>query len=296
MAQTQENANIIRGALFGLGAACCWAFGFVAARHGITIGFHPADLALHRFLWAGLLLLPFALRDGVTDLGGIGWPKGLTIFIFAGPPQALLPYVGFTLVPLGHGALIQPSSATLFGLLFATLVLHEAVSPRRVIGALAIVAGLLLLGAEALTTFGTGGIAGDLCFAFAGLLWAMFGTAIRMWRISAVQAATVISALAILIYVPIHAVVFGFSGLIAMGFWNNLLQVLCQGVFAGALAILLFTQAVVLLGAGRAGTFPALVPALTLATGFLALGEVPTAVQLAGLAVVAFGFRFILKP
>ena len=287
---------MLRGALFGVGAACCWAFGFVAARHGVAIGFQPADLALHRFVWAGLALLPFVLRDGIVDLGGVGWPRGLVMLLLAGPLQALLAYTGFTLVPLGHGAVIQPSCAALGGLLLATLVLREPLHARRIIGGAAIVAGLLLLGAEAVTTIGSSGIAGDLCFAAAGILWAMFGTTLRLWRVSAVQAVTLICALSVLIYVPIHAVVFGFSTLIAMGFWANVLQFICQGIFAGALAILLFTQAVVLLGAGRAATFTALVPAITIGVGFIALGEAPTLMQLLGLAVVGIGFRFILKP
>ena len=296
MPEDAQNSAVIRGALFGIGAACCWSFGFVAARHGVAIGFQPADLALHRFVWAGLALLPFVLRDSFADLGGVGWPRGLIMLLLAGPAQALLAYTGFTLVPLGHGAVIQPSCAALGGLLLATLVLREPMPVRRMVGAAAIVAGLLLLGTEALSTLGSSGLAGDLSFAAAGILWAMFGTALRLWRVSAVQAVKIICSLSVLIYVPIHAAVFGFSSLIAMGFWANVLQFIFQGVFAGALAILLFTQAVVLLGAGRAATFTALVPALTIGVGFIALGEAPTFVQLMGLAVVGLGFRFILKP
>ena len=53
-----------------------WAAGFVAAKHGIPIGFTPADLAFHRFFWSGLLLIPLVLREGIADLGGIGWRRG----------------------------------------------------------------------------------------------------------------------------------------------------------------------------------------------------------------------------
>jgi drug/metabolite transporter (DMT)-like permease len=63
-----------------------------------------------------------------------------------------------------------------------------------------------------------------------------------------------------------------------------------QGLFAGAGATYLFTRSVVLLGAGRAAVFPSLVPGFTLLIGFLALGEVPSLVQLAGLAIVMLGF------
>ena len=61
--------------------------------------------------------------------------------------------------------------------------------------------------------------------------------------------------------------------------------------FAGPAAIYLFTRAVILLGAGRAALYPSLVPPFSLVVGFLALGEVPSLAQLAGLAIVVVGFR-----
>ena len=69
------------------------------------------------------------------------------------------------------------------------------------------------------------------------------------------------------------------------------MQAVVQGAFAGAGAIYLFTRAVILLGAGRAALFPALVPPFTLLIGYLTLGEVPSVSQLIGLAVVLIGFR-----
>jgi drug/metabolite transporter (DMT)-like permease len=52
---------------------------------------------------------------------------------------------------------------------------------------------------------------------------------------------------------------------------------------------------VVLLGASRAALFPALVPATTLLIGFLALGDMPSVIQLAGLVVVGVGFRLAMR-
>jgi drug/metabolite transporter (DMT)-like permease len=48
---------------------------------------------------------------------------------------------------------------------------------------------------------------------------------------------------------------------------------------------------VILLGASRAALYPSLVPPFSLLIGFLALGEVPSVSQLAGLAIVVLGFR-----
>ena len=51
----------------------------------------------------------------------------------------------------------------------------------------------------------------------------------------------------------------------------------------------------ILLGAARTAAFPALVPPCTMLLGFVLLGEVPTLIQLAGLAVVAVGFRYVVR-
>ena len=65
------------GIACGAGAALFWAAGFVVVRHGINLGFTPADLTFHRCFWSGLLLLPLAWRDGLADLNGVGWGRGI---------------------------------------------------------------------------------------------------------------------------------------------------------------------------------------------------------------------------
>ena len=282
------------GILCGAGAALFWAAGFVAARHGIAIGFSPADIALHRFAWAGLVFLPLLARDGLGDLGGVGWGKGVALTLFGGPPLALFSYAGFLFVPLAHGGVIQPSCAALGGLLLASLVLKEKLPAQRAIGAAVIVLGLAVIGADALATIGAHGLIGDLSFVTAGLLFAVFGTLLRLWRVAPTRAVAVTSVVA-LVAVPIHWLAFGFERMIALGLAENLLQALVQGTFAGAGATYLFTRSVVLLGAGRAAVSPSLVPGFTLLIGFFALGEVPSLAQLAGFAIVLVGFRLTQK-
>jgi drug/metabolite transporter (DMT)-like permease len=285
---------IALGLLCGVAAALCWAAGFVAARHGVLIGLTPSDIALHRYIWAGLVLTPVVARAGLVNLGGIGWGRALALTLLAGPLQAMISYAGFVLVPLGHGGVIQPACAVLGGILLATWALGEPLPLSRVTGAALIVAGLVLLGAEAFATIGAHGVGGDMLFITAGLFWAVFGMLLRRWRIDPTYAAAIVSVLG-LIYLPVHAVLFGFASMRAAGLWENALQALVQGVFAGAGAIYLYAISVVALGASRAAVFPALVPPFTLAIGFFALGEVPSLVQLAGLAAVAAGFHFAMK-
>jgi drug/metabolite transporter (DMT)-like permease len=280
----------IVGILCGTGASLCWAAGFVAARHGISLGFAPVDIMFHRFVWAGLVFLPLIAREGLRDLGGVSWGKGIALTLFGGPPLALFSYAGFLFVPLAHGGVIQPSCAALGGLLLASLVLKEKLPIGRALGALVIIAGLAVIGADALATIGTHGLIGDLSFVTAGSLFAVFATLLRLWRIAPMRAVAVTSVVS-LVDLPIHWIAFGFERMIALGLVENLIQFVAQGIFAGAGATYLFARSVVLLGAGRAAVFPSLVPGFTLLIGFLVLGEVPSVAQLVGFAIVLIGFR-----
>jgi len=293
-ARTARSGPLI-GVLCGAGAALGWAAGFVAAKHGVSVGFSPYDLAFHRFFWSGLLLVPIAMRQGVVRLGGIGWPRALVMAILAGPPQAVLAYTGFILVPLGHGTTIQPACAALFGIILATFVLHERASLTRIIGGATIIAGLMVFGAESLTTIGHQGIGGDLLFALAGLFWATFGILLRTWSVSGTRAAAVVGAVSVVVFAPLHALFVGYSGILHMSLAENVIQIVVQGLLAGVLPIFLFARAVILIGAGRAAVFPALVPGFSLIVGYLALGVIPSVPQLIGLVVVLIGFRFALR-
>jgi drug/metabolite transporter (DMT)-like permease len=279
--------TIALGVLCGAGAALCWALGFVAARHGIDVGISPFVLALHRYVWPGLLALPFLAKSGFAEIRSAGWRRSFTLAIFGGLPLALLSYVGYVFVPLGHGGIIQPSCAALGGLLLARFVLKEPLPARRVAGALVIVVGLAVIGAEALRTIGAHGVGGDLLFVAAGCFFATFGMLVRRWRIAAMQAVAITSVLS-LVCLPFLA--FSYDNLIAAGFWENLLQAIVQGTLAGAGATYLFTRAVVLLGVSRAALFPSLVSPFVLLIGFLALGVVPTVPQFVGLVIVLAGF------
>jgi drug/metabolite transporter (DMT)-like permease len=293
--QVAWTSSVLIGTLCGTGAALCWAAGFVAAKHGISIGFAPADLALHRFLWSGLLLMPMVLRDGIGNLGGIGWGRGFILSVLSGPPQAFMAYTGFILVPLGHGTTIQPATAALVGLVLAALVLRERPSGSRILGAIAITAGLMVFGYESLMTIGSHGVGGDLLFFGAGAFWATFGILLRQWHISGTRVVAAVGALSVLVYAPFYFIFIGYGGILRMSLYENMLQILAQGIIAGVLPIFLFARSVTILGAGRAATFPALVPGFSLIIGYLALGAVPSVAQIIGLAIVLVGFRLTMR-
>jgi drug/metabolite transporter (DMT)-like permease len=276
------------GIACGAAAALFWALGFVAARQGVTSGLSPLVIALHRFVWPGFALLPLVAKNNFADLRMVGLPRAAALALFGGLPLALLSYVGYVLVPLGHGAVIQPSCAALGGLVLARLVLKEPLPARRIAGAVVIVIGLAVIGAEALQTIGAHGLLGDLLFVAAGSCFAIFGVLVRHWRLGAMRASALTSVLS-LAGLPI--LLFSFGNMLAAGFYENAMQAVVQGALAGAGAIYLFTRSVILLGASRAVLFPSLVPPFTLLIGYLTIGEAPSISQLAGLVIVIAGFR-----
>ena len=287
--QKSDPTPALLGVACGVGAALCWALGFVATRHGLKLGFAPADLLMHRYLWSGIAFLPLVLRAGVGNLCGIGWGRGLVLMVLGGPVMSLISYIGFLFVPLGHGSVIQPSSATLGGLLLAAVFLRERVPLSRVLGAVVIVGGLVVIGAESIGHIGSHGVLGDLLFVMTGFMFAVFGTLLRHWRVSAFAAATVISVVSLAL-LPLYAASGGFAHVAALGFTENALQALGQGLLAGPAAMYLFAFSIQTIGVARAAVFPATVPALTILSGWLLLGEPPTALQAAGLVTVLAGF------
>ena len=156
-------------------------------------------------------------------------------------------------------------------------------------GAVAIVGGLVVIGAESIGHIGPDGVLGDLLFVLTGFMFAVFGTLLRHWRVTAFSAATVISVLSLSL-LPLYAASGGSARVAALGLGENALQALAQGILAGPAALY---PVRVLDPDHSASPAPPCsrrpVPALTILVGWLLLGEPPTALQAAGLVTVLLG-------
>src|SRR5260370_7285666 len=101
------------GVLCGAGSALFWSFGFVAARHGVLVGLSPLVLSLHRFVWSGLILLPFMAASGLRDLGGVGWRHGILLTAFGGLPLPLGSSFSYLFPPPAPDPIFPPPPAPL---------------------------------------------------------------------------------------------------------------------------------------------------------------------------------------
>jgi drug/metabolite transporter (DMT)-like permease len=126
-------------------------------------------------------------------------------------------------------------------------------------------------------------------FVVGGLMWAGFTVLQKRWALGPLQATAAVSVLSGLVYAPLYLALVGMDRIIALPWPMILGQVLVQGLLSGVVAVIAFSRAVQILGAGKAAIFPALVPAVAILVGIPVAGEWPTELQLLGLGLVTAG-------
>jgi len=278
------------GLAWGLLAAAIWAVYSVLARLGVTAGLSPADMSLLRFAPGALLMLPLMWRWGWHDLAGIGWGRGLILTLLAGPGFSLLFMTGFSLAPLAHGAVIAPSGQMLAGLGLSAWLAHQRLSRESVFGGGFVLLGLFFMGGDSLLHGESRAtLLGDLLFAVAGFCWGLFGTLSRRWQVDPLRVTVVVLVLSFLLFTPPYLALSDLGSLRQASIGMLALQALAQGLGAGLVAMLAYSRAAALLGAGRAAFFGAMVPGAASLLAIPILGEVPTLLQALGIVSVVVG-------
>lgn len=286
------------GVLAGTAMALSAAFAFITARWGILAGLGVMDIIFVRFLVAGFLMIPFLMYAGVSSLAGIGWRRGIILALLSGPPFALLNTGGFSLAPLAHGAVISPPSVTILCTIGAALFLGERLKAVHIFGATIVLAGILLIGTDGII-HGSERASdnvwlGDLLFFASSVLWAAFTLLLRHWRIPAWNATMVVAVLSSLAMTPAYLVMVGPTHLLSLPIGQLALQGVMQGAVLTVFTMTAYSLTVQMLGVSRAVLFPAILPATTILIGIPILGEIPSALQFAGMALATIGLLVAL--
>ena len=290
-ADARDRARLLAGICVGLVAASIGALYTVFARWGISQGLHSPDLTVLRFGVAGLLTLPILLLAWRRSSAQFTtrWHVWLCIAVLAGTPFGLLMFGALQFAPPSHAAVFPFSAMSVMGMVLGAVVLGEKLSARKGVGIVVVLAGLVLLSGVDASSFTWRAALGDAMFLAAGTLWAGFGIVLRKHRLDPLLATAVVSFSALVTYVPAYFVLTRGHRLVETApniFW---IEVLVQGVIAGAGTLYTYAKMVSLLGPARAAVFPALAPGLAALMAWPVLGHVPAAAEAVGLLVAMTG-------
>jgi len=286
-----DRGQFAKGIAVGLVAASIGALYTVFARWGIARGLTSPDLTVLRFGVAGLLMLPVFLLACKRDRAQFTsrWRVWLLVALLAGTPFGLLMFGALQFAPPSHAAVFPFTAMSVMGMVLGAVVLGDRMTFRRVVGIAVVLTGLVLVSGVEASSLTLRASAGDLMFLAAGTLWAGFGIVLRKHRLDPLLATAVISISALLTYVPAYFWFTGGKGLFLAEphvFW---VEVLVQGVIAGAGTLYTYSKMVSLLGPSRAAVFPALAPGLAALMAWPVLGHMPAPFEALGLILVMMG-------
>ena len=263
-----------------------YAIQFVAARFSLRDHLTATDLAALRFGGAGVVFLPIVWRGGLASMRALGWRRALALAALAGLPYPLIINWGLTYAPAAHAAALCPASIVFFSFLLSRVFFNDSVSRQRTIGVVVIVAGLLLFIAP--TRDGASGVLiGDMLFIGSGLMFSAYAVLVRQWRADPVTAT---AAVVLLSCLPLPVLyLFAPSHIHAAASTEIVSQIVIQGLLAGAAAMFLYTYVVRQLGPQTASLFLPGIPIATGIVGMAVLGETPTTIQVAAIAIMGAG-------
>lgn len=287
--RTAERPGLLGGYAFAVLVMLIWATFALASRYSARTGggavpMTPWDLGALRFAVAGVVAAGLWLAGYGR---GMAVGRGLLLAALAGPGFALFAYVGFSIAPAAHGAVLLAGTLPFWVAAGTWAIFGERWSRLRFISMGLLLAGLLLIGIEA---YGHGAAPagawrGDLCFVAASVCWAGYTILARRWVVPALQSVVVVGLGGALLVLPVWVLVLP-SHLGAVPRGEILFQAAYQGLLAVVISLFLYTRALASIGVARLTTITALAPGIAGVLAAPVLGEALGPFTLAGLLLV----------
>ena len=289
-AKERTTAEYGRGALFGLAAVLIWAGNIVVAGFGLRSSLTPWDISAIRFGVAGLVLVPYLMRSGLA-VDRLGW-IGLAALVLGGAPTVLLANAGLLFAPASHAGALFPGVMPLVVAVLAAAILKETFTLQKRVGFLLIATGVVGIVSVSGATIGTSQNIGDLLFLASAFAFACYTIAMRRARLEGLHAAAISAVGSMLIYLPPYALVAG-AGIFDAPPSAIALQALVQGLLTAVFSYVLYGLAVGILGASSGAAFAASCPAMTALMAIPILGEWPSSINWAAIALISVGVYVI---
>ena len=276
--------SLRQGYLFAIATVSIWSGFVILSRYAQGSGLNAYDLTALRFTVAGFLLFPvwfFYHRvplftrqmAAITLVGGLAYP--------------LISYGAFSFSTASHGAVLLSGTLPFSMALVAGFVLHEYPSTKRWLALGVIFIGILCIAIHSLHDLAQTW-RGDLMLVGASLLWAIYSTLIKRWRLAPWDVTIGVVLLSALVYLPIY-LIFLPKG-IAHATWAAIaLQSVYQGIIVVIVAMFFYMQAMQKLGPTRLSAMMACVPAVAGLSAVMILNEPFSLTLLLGLFLTSFG-------
>lgn len=292
-AHDHHQRQMLLGYLAAFGTVAIWTGFNLMSRWGGKSPLTSYDLFALRVGMASLLLLPF--------MGSL--PKALwkdarmwALAMIGGLLYGVVVYAGFKYTMAAHAAIFLGGMQPFFVGLVAWWLLKERPSRARSIGVAWIAVGVLALAVPyVLAGWSEAMLIGDALILVASLDWALYSVLVKRWSYRPWDLTRFVTLMSAVVYLPVY-LLFLPKQLDAVPWQTLLIQALYQGIGPSIVAMLLFLQAVALLGAVRVGAIVALVPVLSGVAAAPLLDEPLTGWLMAGLVLVSLGAYVASRP
>ncbi len=284
---THPTPSLSRGYAAALGTVVIWAGFILVSRLGGRTGLTGWDIVALRLGTASLVLLPFSFnlpRHVWTDV------KLWTLALTGGLLFLTLVYAGFKLAPAAHGGILLPGMQPFLVTALAWLLMGNRPSRQRLLALLPIALGVACVAVPQLIGHheGPSTLGGDALLLGASVAWASYSVLVKKWPHDPWLLTRFVALGSALVYLPVYLLWLP-KGLDQVSTGMLVFQGLYQGIGPTIVAMILFLQAVSILGAERTGALVALVPVMAGLGAVPLLGEPLTLWLVAGLALVSAG-------
>lgn len=272
-----------------LAAIAIYAGMFAVGRSGAAAGLDGFDQTALRFAVSGLLVMPFAWRRALASIRRLGVLRLLAIFTLNGAPYSAVFLSALVFAPVAYGAALVPGLQPLTVMAVGALWSAWRPSAPHVVGSMMCLGGIMLMLLDQRAAGEGRLLIGIILFVLSAVMWGTYAVALKAWELEPREVLATAVPLSALLYLPPYLLTRGLEPIVSAPAGTVLLQMAYQGVLVGIAAVVLYAWAIKTAGsAAVAGLAPAM-PIMAALIGMFFLGEFPSSLQWAGVAIVSAG-------